>query len=1077
MFRIRTLLTTSTLWVLAMLMLCNEENLLAWQTEPASQEVDKRFERVFDLFKARCFECHGQDSREGGLRLSNSRDAFVENDSGGVAISPGNLQQSELIRRIKSRDGDLQMPPDGERLSPDEVDLLETWIKEGAPWPKTTGQIKHWAYVAPRRSNAPAPAEREADSLSPIDFFIQQRLTQHNLTIAKQERPERLLRRVSLALTGLPPSPERVDRFKSNPTLANYEQFVDQCLNDSGFGERWAQPWLDLARYADSNGYQADQLRESWAYRDWVINAINSDMPFDKFSIEQLAGDLLENPTLDQKIATGFHRTTTCNVEAGVHPEENRINQIFDRVNTTGTVFLGTTLECCQCHNHKYDPFTQDDYYQIFAFFNNTPIEVKFNSGVQYEFNGPSLDLPRSRAQTKEVNKLSKRLSQIEKQLQDRRQSDQKQKDKLKSELKHAAQEPGSIWRTIEIMECESTGGETVKVLEDNSILFTGSVPSTSTYTVRARVPLKTVTAIQLEALTHPDISGMGPGRGDEIRTNFVLNEFSVWDSVAAKNLPLVETLASFSQKNYPIEHAIDGKAKTGWAIAPKFKQDHWARFQLQKPVSSNELKVILEQNFGRGRTLGRIRLSVSDCDPRITHLPEPIRKILARKKLNAKESKTLDQYLDSQLSGRKELIRERNVVKSKLDKLKPPTTLVMVEMDKARETKKLIRGNYLSPGKAVQPGVPSVLHRFPGNLPKNRLGFAKWLFTPENPLTARVTVNRWWSQLMGNGLVKSEEDFGTQSDPPTHPELLDWLAVELIKSNWSRKHIIKTIVMSHAYRQSALMTPKSLESDPQNRWYARGPRLRMPAEMIRDSALSASGLLSRTQGGPPIMPFQPPNIWRAVGRNAPKWNEQFNKNRFRRGVYVVWRRAAPYPSFINFDAPDRAACVVKRPSTNTPLQALTLLNDPAFQEASFALACRARVQGSTSNTNEDDSLDPNGTIGRDGLPARTIQAMMRQCLSRQATVPELRILLNVYQNELIRFQGESDSASDKSNNNALKDFSKLIQPGFKSIDSAKAVELGLQRNSKGQLVIDAEIAAMTVVANVILNLDEFINY
>ncbi len=558
----------------------------------------------------------------------------------------------------------------------------------------------HWAYQAPVRPEPPRlPNPQSAGN--PVDRFILHRLVQRGIAPSPLAKPERQARRVFLDLIGRSPQPGEAAAFLANPTQWEYERIVDWLLASPQYGEKWARRWLDLARYADSNGFQADQLRDSWAYRDWVIDAFNDGMPFDRFTIEQLAGDLLPGATLSQRIATGFHRTPTCNVEAGVHPESNRVNQVVDRVNTTGTVFLGTTLECAQCHDHKHDPFTMNDYYRIFAFFNNTPLEVKQQGeGVTWNFYGPTLPLPLTPEQ-------------------------------------------------------------------------------------QAR------------------------------------------------------------------------------------------RVRLQKQIDACELE------------------------------------------------------------------KEAAQLRERLKSIQPRTTLVMQERDRPRDTRLLLRGNYLTSGDEVAPGTPKALHPIDSALPSNRLGLAHWLVDPANPLMARVTVNRWWAALMGRGIVPTQEDFGTQGELPTHRELLDWLAVEFIESGWSMKQIHRLIVTSRIYRQSSRVTARHLQTDPENRLFGRAPRVRLSAEMIRDTALAASGLLTHRMHGPPVYPPQPNGIWRHVGRNSPRFVASTGENRFRRGVYVVWRRGAPYASFVNFDAPDRGACVVDRPRTNTPLQALTLLNDAAYVEMALAMAER----------------------------------------------------------------------------------------------------------------------------------------
>uniref|UniRef100_A0A7C2PC32 DUF1553 domain-containing protein n=1 Tax=Schlesneria paludicola TaxID=360056 RepID=A0A7C2PC32_9PLAN len=919
------------------------------------------------ILSAKCFACHGPDAegRQADLRLDRFEDA-TKPLGDRSAIVPGDPKGSELLRRIVSTDDAERMPPPEAKKSVTDREraLLARWIAEGAKY------SEHWAYVKPQRPALPELSRSEkARVRNAIDAFIVAKQTAAGLTLSPEAERTTWLRRVSLDLIGLPPTPAELDAFLADDTPGAYERVVDRLLASPRFGERWAQPWLDLARYADSNGYQADQLRDSWAYRDWVIDALNADMPFDRFTIEQLAGDLLPDATFEQKVATGFHRTVTCNVEAGVHPEENRTNQVIDRVNTTATVWLGLTLECCQCHDHKYDPFTSRDYYRLFAYFNNTPLEVQNPSGkgVQFEFFGPKMDLPLPPTVQAERQQLQDRCSALEQErealLAELSASRAEWEAKLRAALDHPAE-----WHVLPVATFESVGGEDHRVLDDQSVLVTGRVPEATTYTVTVKTALSGITAFKLETLTHPEIPGNGPGRGDALRTNFILSEFDVTATPAGaeKAVPLefASASADYEQPRWAVSGAIDGNRKTGWAIGQQFGQPHHAIFKLSKPLPSDgetTLTFTLDQQYGQGRTIGRLRLSAL-VGEEAAKVPDDVAAILKKDKRTAKDKKRLDEFFTQSHPRLVELDKQMDLMKLKLERIEPPSTLVMVEMPEPRTTRMLKRGNYLTPGDTVTPGTPEKLHPLDPALPANRLGLAQWLVSTENPLTARVTVNRWWAELFGRGLVTTLEDFGLQSEPPTHPELLDWLAVEFMTPSdpnataWSMKRMLKLMVLSATYRQSSRLTPDLAERDPDNALYARGPRFRLPAETIRDQALAVSGLLSAKMGGEPIMPHQPANIWRAVGRNAPKWVEAQDEDRFRRGVYVVWRRAAPFPSFVNFDAPDRASCTVNRPRTNTPLQALTLLNDPAYVEMAVALA--ARILTESPSTDVSDRID-----------------------------------------------------------------------------------------------------------------------
>jgi len=1006
--------------------------------KPARAEVD--FVRdIQPIFAERCNYCHGEDEQEGSLRL----DAKAIVNRGGVSgplFEPGKGKESLLYKRLIGAGDEEQMPLDDEPLSDEQIALVVRWIDEGAHWPEGVGANvteleKHWAYVMPERPALPEAGAARAQV--PFDRFVFAKLEEEGLEPSPPADPARLVRRVYLDLIGLPPSVEEVDAFVKDPSPEAYEEIVDRLLASPRYGEKWARHWLDLARYSDSNGFQADQLRDNWAYRDWVIGAMNADMPFDQFTIEQIAGDLLPKATLDQKIATGFHRLTTCNVEAGVDPEENRTNQVIDRVNTTGTVWLGTSLECAQCHNHKYDPFTQKDYYQVFAFFNNTPLEVENGGGsnVQYNFYGPKLELPLGENDEARKNELEERLASLKTRLEDAKSKALAAQNEWEAELvTYLGREPAT--HVLEVSKFESSGGCTHQVLEDGSILVGGKWPSNDTYTVTVETTLTDISGFRVEALTHPSLPDDGPGRGD--RPNIVLNELNVsaqpTGAKKARPVELHSADADFSQDRWDVAGAIDGNLKTGWAINPEFGKPHWLTVRTESRIgdaAGTTLTFELIQNWGRTRTIGRLRLSAmtGQLPPDV---PADIMEIIAKPKAKrtAKESKKLaDAYLqgDAEVSR---LTAEVEKIKKQLATIKPDTTLVMVEIDKPRMTHIFRRGNFLTTGEQVSPEAPAVLHSFPEDAPRNRLGFARWLVSRENPLVARVAVNRWWANIFGRGIVRSAEDFGTQGDPPSHPKLLDWLAVELMDSGWSMKHIHKLIVMSATYQQSARVSPSLLAKDPANVLLARGPRFRLPAELIRDTGLTVGGLLSTKMGGPPVYPPQPSGLWRQTGRNEPKYATDTDADRYRRGVYVIWRRAAPYPSFVNFDGPDRTSCVVQRPRTNTPMQALTLLNDEAFVEMAKALAARV--------------LNERGDAGL----REQLTCAFRVCVARQPTDRELKILEQMYRDELKRF-GDDPSAAE-------------------ALFSGLSLPQGLARPKNLK-----QWAAWFCVANALLNLDE----
>ena len=969
--------------------------------------------QVWPILQASCFGCHGADDQQGQLRL-DAQAIALHGGIGGPAIVPGKPDESLLIQRIRSDDDEKRMPLEDDPLSDDDVAVLVKWIEQGARWPDGIGSAakpspKHWSYTSPERPAIPSVEDTRWVS-NAIDLFVLSQLESHQIAPSPEVQKRRLIRRLSLDLLGIPPSVDEVERFALDERPDAYARLVERYLASPLYGERWARPWLDLARYADSNGYQADQYREVWPFRDWVIDALNRDMPYDQFTVEQIAGDLLPNATLAQKIATGFHRLTTCNVEAGVDPEANRVEQVVDRVNTTGMVWLGTTFECMQCHNHKYDPFTQKEYYQVFAYFNQTPLEVEGN-GVSYNFVGPKMDLPLTAKQQVQRNVVNERLEKANAKLNEARETilaglPQWETDLLES----LVDEPK--WHLLQIDAFRSKNGAGHRMLEDGSVLITGERPDIDTYELQISTTADAITGFKLETLTHDELPGKGPGRFEAVRPNFVLNEFVLTD-IGGNSILLEDAIADYSQPNFDVKNAIDGDLKTAWAIAAEFHKPHAAEFLTSEAIRSDgkkQLKLRLEMNYGGGRTIGRIRLSamtgtrsmqgVSDAIVAIVKTPVAERK--------PAQTKQLTDYYLKQSEEVTKLQKQVDAVKKELADVKPTTTLVMVE-DQSRETHVLKRGDFKSPGGSVLMGTPRVLNGLPEEAPQNRLGLASWIVDRSNPLTARVAVNRWWAELFGRGIVATEEDFGTQGDRPTHPKLLDYLAVEFMESGWSMKHIHRLIVHSSTYRQSSKSRDDLKDIDPNNLLLARGPRFRLDAEQIRDNALQISGLLQHKIGGPPVYPPQPNGLWRHVGRNAPKYATSTGTDRYRRGIYTVWRRSAPYASFTNFDAPDRAACVVRRARTNTPLQALTLLNDVAFLEMARAFGERIHVLPSGSRDEK-------------------IVFAFQTAVSRYPTAREMEILQEVFESELTKFKEDAGRAKkivDESQQ-SLKDVSEL---------------------------------------------------
>jgi len=935
--------------------------------EVAAQEAAFRRE-VLPGLRAVCWECHGAERQKGGLRL-DSREALLAGGDSGPVLVPGRPEASELLRRVQlPREDEEAMPARGTPLSPREVESLRAWVAAGAPWPEAGSEPPHWAYVPPERP--PLPTPRDADwGRTPVDAFVRTRLEAEGLVPAPEAGRAELLRRLTLDLIGLPPTPEEVAAFEADARPEAYERQVERLLASPQFGVRWARPWLDAARYADSHGYQADNLRDLWAYRDWVVDALNADMPFDRFTVEQLAGDLLPGATAAQRIATGFNRAAPCNVELGSDPEETRVNQVLDRVNTLGTVWLGTTMACAQCHDHKYDPFTTRDYYGLYAFFNQTAIEAeraKPDVPGSIRFLGPEMELPDPEVE-RDRERLQARIVELDRRLEERRAELAPQDPAWEQGLRaRAASAPREHVLAVDRFECAS--GSPHELLPDGSILLGGEAPDKDTYTLVATARHERIRGFRLETLTDPSLPGDGPGRGDARRPAFLLHEFEVAVGTGAADAPgepvrFARASADHSQNRYDVAGAIDGDPGTAWGIGPRFHEPHWALFECAEPLEvqpGTRLVFRLTQAFGLGRTIGRLRLSVVTGDGQGSPVPEDVVALLdvPAEERGADAAGRLLEYRASVDESYAEILRRRRRLAGELGQMHSPTTLVMRAVDEPRPTFAFQRGDFRTPGEPVPPGVPAILpplrrsgaagvieasardasgeERAP-----DRLDLARWLVRDDNPLVARVVVNRWWAELFGHGLVTTPGDFGVRGDPPTHPELLDWLARELVDGGWSMKRVLRTIVSSATYRQAARIPAELLERDPKNLLYARGPRTRMDAEMIRDNALAVAGLLDPRLGGPPVRPPQPNGLWSKVGGKVYEYDVSQGTDKFRRGLYVVLRRSALYPSFVAFDLPGRMTCQVERERSNTPLQALTLLNDPVYVDAAAALAGR----------------------------------------------------------------------------------------------------------------------------------------
>ncbi len=1029
-----TLAATAAAWV----------SVHAQNPAPQSPAAAVDFTRdIQPILQASCYECHGPQKTKAHLRL-DSRAGIMKGGETGAIVVPGKSEQSLIVRRVLGLDGDDRMPKEGDPLSPSQIALIRTWIDQGAVWPATEpapaqsaaqDEPAHWAY---RRPSRPALPEVRNTSWvrTPIDRFVLARLEKEGLSPSPEASLERLARRVSLDLIGLPPSPAEVDAFLADAQRdgkdAAYAALVDRLLASPHYGERWARPWLDLARYADSQGFEKDLPRVMWKYRDWVINALNQDMPFDRFTIEQIAGDMLPNPTIDQLIASGFHRNAMTNEEGGIDPGEARYEMLVDRVNTTATVWLGSTLGCAQCHNHKYDPFTQKDYYRMMAFFENSDYDAKtFGDGTRYFEATIDVPTPEQEAKRKaiqeEIDKLQAKLK-LDTPALAQAQTAWEQEMRV---------EAATAWHVLTPKRLAADGGVILSAHSDGSVLVSGANPGETVYTIESGTLLTGITAIRLEAMPDSSLPKGGPGR--DPYGNFQLNGIdveAVGSHAAIKSIRADEAvggtnLDAFFPKNLP----RNATAPRGWRIDASREEKRLPRqivFTLEQPLASARTVTVrlTYQGAAVGQALGRFRLSVSSSvsPQRIVEIPAKLRPVLDLPAAQRSEQQRKD------LSGFYRTVapslkptRDRIAQLDKdLKALGIPTALVMRERPAYDRPSAFVRrrGSFMDKGEQVYAGVPAALHPLRDDQMPNRLGLARWLVDEENPLTARVAVNRAWEQFFGRGIVETSEDFGTQGTPPSHPDLLDWLATEFLHQGWSQKSIHKLIVLSATYRQSSEASVSLVERDPYNRLLARGPRFRMEAEMVRDSVLAASGLLSPKIGGPSVFPPQPDGIW-DIPYSSEKWTPSEGEDRYRRGLYVFIRRSATYPSFVTFDATSREHTTVRRVRTNTPLQALTTLNDDAYFEAARALAARVLREAPATNP-----------------PARATYAF-RLIATRTPEPAEVERIIGSYQRQLERFRKDRAAAAQTIKGCEIAD-----------VDAA-------------------EQAAWTLVANALLNLDE----
>ncbi len=946
---------------------------------------------VRPLLSDRCFICHGFDenARKADLRLDQAEGAYAERENG-HAIVPGKPDESLVWKHLTHSDPDEVMPPPDShlKLNDTEKGLIRRWIEEGAEYKD------HWALIPPVRPPVPPPAG--ATIRNPIDAFVGARLSKEGLVQSPEAVRHTLARRLSLDLRGLPPSPEEVEGFLNDTSEDAYEKLVDRFLASPAYGERMAWPWLDASRYADSNGYQGDRERTMWPWRDWVVDAFNRNIPWDDLTIWQLAGDLLPDASIEQRLATAFLRNHPINGEGGRIAEENRVDYVLDMTETTGTVWLALTLNCSRCHDHKYDSITQEEYYGLSAFFNQTPV----TGGGGDPATPPVLAVStgerkaREAALEKEIAMLREDLKTLEEDLLARQPAWEKSQRRDVS---------NSEWQVLEINSAKADK-QTLEILKDGSVLAGGENPKNDAYRLSTETSKKSIGSIRLEARRHKSMTEGRLTRSDS--GNFVLTGFEVRVQPLggkATTLKFKSAVATFEQDNHKIQSAYDGNAQAGWAVYENntIDRDHEAVFHAEKPVPVPEhasvIVTLRHDSPHPNHNLGFFRISVSEnpgaqLSSGERRLQEAL--VLAPDKRSEGQSELLARIHRESVPRHTELVK---LIEAKTNELNGnrkglPRVMVMQDQDKPRKTYVLDIGLYNKRGKEVNTGTPASLPPFPEGQPRNRLGLANWLVAPENPLPARVTVNRFWQEIFGIGLIKSPENFGVQSEVPIHPRLLDWLAVEFIESDWDVKHLLRTIVTSHTYRQSSRVTPTGLEADPSNRLLGRGARFRMPAWMIRDQALAASGLLVGRQGGPPVNSYQPAGIWAEATFGKKRYNRGKGEDLYRRSLYSFWRRIAAPPMF--FDNPGRETCSVKSGRTNTPLHALNTLNDTTYVEAARALAARAaRETGEKSRAQ--------------------IRHAFELVVARPPSSREQEILENIYNRAQDRFTANPGAATD----------------------------------------------------------------
>jgi hypothetical protein len=942
-------------------------------TSPVPDRI--QFNRdVRPILSENCYVCHGPDpkTREANLRFDTKEGIFALLEEGHVAVAPGDLEKSQLWKRISLAGKKGQMPPvkSGKKLTPRDASVLKKWIEQGAEWQG------HWAFIAPAKA-APSGVKNAAWARNPVDAFILARIEREGLRPSPEADPVTLLRRLSFDLTGLPPSAEEVDEFLKDPA-AGYEKAVDRLLASPHYGERMALMWLDLVRFADSRGYHSDNPRNVGSYRDYVIEAFNLNMPFDRFTTEQLAGDLLPEATLRQKVASGYNKLNLTTEEGGAQAREYEAKTAADRVRNASGVWMGATLGCAECHDHKFDPFTTKDFYRFASFFADIQ-EGAIGDGDK------GIYVPTD-AQAVELKNLEANIAALKKIL-----------DAPTPELaaaqtsweKHALQP--AAWTVLAPESVKAKDGSEFLVEEDGSVVVTKAA-NKDTHTVTTTISLKGARGLRLEALTWPTLPKSGPGRATN--GNFVLTGVTV--TANGKPVALHKPAANHSQDKFPVASVLDDKKDTGWAVLPDVSRDHTAVFEFKEPVAEKTpITVALDYRSNQNEHLiGRFRLSVTaDAHPSAgVTIPAKIKAILQSEKRDDAQKKELATYYRTVAPLLDGTRADHDAAQKNLEEFQKKLRRSLVTVSGAPRTVRILpRGNWLdAKGEIVTPGVPAFMKQVEtGDKRATRLDLAKWLVSRDNPLTARVFVNRLWKMTFGTGLSKRLDDLGAQGEWPVHPELLDWLATQFVDDGWDVKKSVKRLVMSATYRQTSKPSKELRERDPFNRLVACQSRWRLDAENVRDNALAISGLLVRKIGGDSVKPYQPRGYWSFLNFPTREWETDKGEEANRRGLYTWWQRTFMHPALMAFDAPSREECCAERARSNIPQQALVLLNDPVYVEAARAFAERIVKEG-----------------GADKLTWA-----FRRALSRKPTAQESKILSDLQAKHHEQFSADRKQA------------------------------------------------------------------